>query len=698
MNKNSWTGILVLLICCCYNLTTYAQKKKQQLSQGIKVIASPYRDSILLRWAPSNAMLWKAANESGYMIKRYTMVRKGKLLSVPEEVTFVSKPVKPWPLNAWEQVLKVNERYGAIAAQGLYGEGFQLTAEEKKGKQQIMSVYHQSEEQESRYSFTVFSADQSYLVAQAAGLAFTDRNTRSDEKYLYRLYMADNPYKVKTDTGFVFTGFSDAVPVPAPYDLQVQSSSGAVLLSWNKALFDHIFTAYIVERSDDKGKTFHSISEYPIVNTAQSVSVKESQRLFWIDSVQQKEQLIVYRLKGLTPFGELSPASDTVQIILHERLDARPSITSAVMLSNQVNIKWTMPYSKATVSHFEVERAAAVTKKYSKINKDELQAKDSSFVDLQPRSSNYYRIKATTKDGQSVYSIPVFVQAEDSIPPAPPVGLAGKIDDKGIVSLTWLPNAEEDIFAYRVFRANDPHDEFVQITREPQKDPAFKDTIILKTLTKKIYYKVVALDGRFNPSDFSDALELKKPDVVPPVPPVFTDLKSTDDGVWFSWQPSSSDDVVRHEVLRKQDTGFYLLQVIETGDTTHNYKDTGALPGIQYQYAVVAVDDSQLRSSSKLLTGSRINMGHTTRPLVKAVIDRDTKTVMLSWKKQSAEKIWLYRAESGKPLVLYKTLTGDETSFKDNNLFVNTIYRYKLKIMSAAEGSSCFTDEVIVNY
>lgn len=684
-------GVLVLLLCSCFVSRTIAQKAT------IKVIARAYHDSISIRWAPANAMIWRAANESGYMIRRYTIVRKGKLLSVPEEVELTSKPLKPWPLNAWEKVLKVNERYGAIAAQGLYGEGFQLSAEDKKGKNQIMSLYHLSEEQESRYSFTVFSADQSYYVATAAGLAFTDKNVSPDEKYLYRVYMAANPGKVKTDTGFVFTGFADSHPIPAPYDLQAEAMPGGVLLNWNKALFDQVFTAYVVERSIDGGRSFNSITAYPIVNTEQP-KVKGAQRFFRVDSIQLKEQAIIYRLRGLTPFGELSPPSDTVQVTLHEKLDARPSIVSAEMINDQVHLKWTMPVGKATVSRFEVERTTAVTKQYTKISKQELKIKDTSFTDIKPLASNYYRIKALTRDGQAVYSFPVFVQSDDSIPPAPPVGLTGKIDDKGRVTINWLPSPEPDVLAYRVFRANDPKDEFIQVTKEPITAATLTDSIMLKTLTKKIYYKVVALDGRYNPSEFSEALELKKPDIVSPVPPVMTGLRSTEDGIWFSWQPSSSDDVVKYEVMRNRDTGFQLLQVIDTVSNIHEYTDTGALPGVVYKYVVVAIDDSQLRAPSQTVTGSRINMGGNGKVTVKAEIDRDAREIRLSWKKQQADKIWIYKAEADKPMVLYKTIPGEESSFKDASLYINTTYRYKLKIISASGDRTGFTEEVIVNY
>ncbi len=73
-----------------------------------------------------------------------------------------------------------------------------------------------------------------------------------------------------------------------------------------------------------------------------------------------------------------------------------------------------------------------------------------------------------------------------------------------------------DIRGFNVFYSNKPDHEFSLLTKTPLTDTVFRDTISLKTLTKKIYYKVVAVDYNSNYSKFSQILELKRPDVVPP--------------------------------------------------------------------------------------------------------------------------------------------------------------------------------------
>jgi uncharacterized protein len=678
-----------------------AQKKKTQTSaQGIKLIARAYADSVSLRWAPTNTLLWKTGNENGYILKRYTILRKGKVLEVPEEVTLTPKPLKPLPLKDWEEIVKVQERYGSIAAQALYGKSFEVSAPTQKSGSPVTEIYHKSLELESRESFALFCADQSYLVATASGLAFTDHNIKADEKYLYRVYAAANPYKLKMDTGFVFTGPSDAKPVPAPYDLEAQSMPKSVLLSWSKTLFEQLFTSYIVERSDDEGKTFYSVTESPIVNTSTAAD-GQSERFFRVDSISQPERLFVYRLRGVTPFGEVSPPSDTVHAIVHEKLDARPMITSTAILDNgQVKLDWLIPAGKAPVTRFEIERAAAANKPYTKVNTQVLAANTLTFTDPSPKSANYYRVRAITKDGQSTISLPHFVQLDDSIPPAPPAGVTGSIDHNGVVRLAWEAGKEEDIYAYRVFRSNDSTTEFVQVSRAPVLVSLFQDTITLHTLTKNVYYKVVALDKHYNPSDFSALLVLKRPDVIPPVPPFFTNMTSEADAVHMQWQRSTSIDVVKHTLLRSKDTSWQVLLDVPVTDTTNDFIDTSAVPGVTYQYMLVAEDDSHLRSASKPVSAGRLNLGLPAggRAILKANIDRDKKQIVLKWRPvPDLKMVWVYRASPTQPYRLCKTLTPEDKEFTDTELSINTLYRYKLKIIRN-NGAGYFSEEVQVPY
>lgn len=674
-----------------------AAQQKKPAPQQIAVMARPGHDSIMLRWAPTSQALWQQANANGYMITRLTVMRDNKTLPVPLVATVHTGPLKPLPLAGWEAVVKNHEKYGSIVAQALYGEQFEVGA--MGNGNSIMDIYHKSQESESRYGFALFAADQDFEVAKAAGLGWVDHDVRPNEKYLYRIYAAAALPNLKYDTGYVFCGPADAKPLPVPKGLKANGLENAVMLSWNKALYEPFYNAWILERSADNGKTFTSVSKEPLINTQEGLS-DNIQDFYRIDTGLVAGKPYAYRIKGITAFGETGPASDTIVVAVEQKLNESPVILQTEMVLGKVFIRWKMPEHKARIARFDLERSTSPQKKYNTINEKPLTEKDSIVTDEQPLSSNYYRIKATTKDGQVMHSFPHFVQQEDSIPPAPPTGLAGSIDKKGIVSLTWEENKEKDLFGYRVFRANSPEEEFVQVTRKAAEVNSYTDTISLHTLTKNVYYKLVALDKHYNPSGFSAMLVLKRPDIIPPVAPFFTKVTAGEAAVQLEWMPSSSEDVACHELLRTQDSVWEVVQYYPAGDTTHVYNDTSAVTGVKYQYQVTATDDSGLKGISKPVSSGRIDMGRlNVAKALRIGIDRDNKLVKLEWQQVAGvNKVFVYRAAGDGPYQLYQTFTNGENSYKDNNLLINTVYKYKLRMMNTSNGRSGYTDEAIVNY
>ncbi len=61
----------------------YSQKN------GVELLCSPRKDSVLLRWAPTNQKVWKVGNQYGYTVLRYTILRDKKISKEVEVVHLV---------------------------------------------------------------------------------------------------------------------------------------------------------------------------------------------------------------------------------------------------------------------------------------------------------------------------------------------------------------------------------------------------------------------------------------------------------------------------------------------------------------------------------------------------------------------------------------------------------------------------------
>src|SRR5262249_1749399 len=149
-----------------------------------------------------------------------------------------------------------------------------------------------------------------------------------------------------------------------------------------------------------------------------------------------------YRIRGITPFGEIGPESERVSGKGFQTLDAKAAIIEAKEDNGKVRIQWKMLGHKNLVVGQYVERASDASDTYQRLNKNPLSAETAEYVDQMPQSSNYYRITTIGENKQTSTSFPVLVQLVDSIPPAQPQGLQAKIDTTGAAKLTWTPNKE----------------------------------------------------------------------------------------------------------------------------------------------------------------------------------------------------------------------------------------------------------------
>jgi hypothetical protein len=292
----------------------------------------------------------------------------------------------------------------------------------------------------------------------------------------------------------------------------------------------------------------------------------------------------------------------------------------------------------------------------------------------------------------------------DSIPPAIPTGLNGEIDSAGVVILNWNKNTEQDLLGYRVFRANHKNDEYSQITKDPVKMNQFIDTINVKTLTRKVYYKISAIDQHFNPSGFSDTLELKRPDKIPPVQPVFTEIESDENGIKLSWVCSSSDDVVKHILYRKDEKSdlWNIIQLFNANDSISFFNDTIIKPGIMYQYTMLAVDESGLESNPAKPVKMKAFIKKIRPPVkdIKYRADRDNKLIYITWEYayKGVSRFLIYRAVNDETLSLYNSVSNSNFEFEDIKLKPNNTFSYRIKVVYADGTQSSFSEKFEVKF
>lgn len=666
---------------------------KAQENEGLKLISRAYKDSIKLRWAPTSHVDWMLGNEYGYVVERIAIYQDGKLIDNPEKEMLTHR--KPAPLESWKEPAESND-YAAIAAQAIYGDDFQVS-EQKSGMARVIS---KTKEQQQRYSFTLYASDMSVQVSKLAGLYYKDTTIRNDARYLYRVYL-DAPDSMEVDTGVAYTGYHRRKPLPQPLDMEADFQGRKVSISWNYNLMKNTYTAYWVERAGEN-MNFSRITENPYVLTYKSDEPPE--RIVKADSVPRTGKTYYYRVKGINAFGETGPPSDTVSGQGYELLKAFPKVGDVKVLGDKAVLNWSFPQKlEDKLEGFRIENAGDDQGPYHAVTDTLLKPDARDYLAQPEKTTSYYRIVAVAGEKEERHSYPAMVKLIDSIPPSAPGKPGGLIDTTGIVRLKWESNTEEDLLGYRVYRSNFKNREYVQVTSDVAQTSDFTDTVAVNTLTSQVYYKITAIDQHYNESDFSKVARLRRPDLIPPVTPVFSAAEARESGNFLKWHPSGSDDVEKHLLYRRTPgTKWKLLAISKGADTTNSHVDSTLKPGKIAEYTLIAVDSSNLESDPAQPVRLRRLISKVPRAVSDISYNKDKEDLVLhlqwNYPLERVSRYQVYRAVNEGTMQLHKSVPAEQLQFSDSRVQIGNTYKYRIRAVFENNTKSKYSQIVQINF
>lgn len=670
-----------------------------QVSSDIQLVikARVKENAVFLRWGVNDRKAWQFGNEYGYSIERATIFRDGQPLKESERIILTGNPIKPKPLPEWESMANENDM-AAVAAQAIYGEDF-ITGDANESA--VIKVINQSSELQQRFAFSMFAVDQDFEVAQLAGLGYIDRNVKSNERYLYNIKLAAPAELIEIkETGLSITP-NKPIPLPVPYDFAGYYYNDAFVLIWEYDALRDFYNSYDLEKSEDR-INFTKINKASITKLVET----EVSGISYTDSIPTYEKKYWYRIKGKTIFNEESIPSDTISVIAYKKLLVAPEFKDNEIISDkEAVLKWDFATDEAwKVTSFDILRAEKAPGPYSEIQTD-LDAEQRTYRFTELSDINYFKVRAKGIAGDYQDSSPNMIQPIDSIPPAKPVGLAGTIDTLGIVQLSWTQNAELDLKGYSILKANRPNQEFTRLNKQEFKQTDYSDTVNLKSFNEKVYYKIVALDNRYNESPPSEVLALVRPDMVPPTNAILTNYEIKEEGIILSWQNSASDDVVKHILYRKQISDSEQVDwenIYEIDDVSiHEFVDEKTSPDNKYLYTIVAIDASGLESEPSPPLSAN-TLPELVKPEIKGLyadVNRELGEIRLSWryKEPNVQEIQIFKKETGKEFSLLTTLTPNLKQYLDQQLSPNTTYSYGIKAVFV-DGAVSEWSEIEVTY
>ncbi len=663
-------------------------------SAKIMVVARAVGDSVVLRWAPSTPHAWRLGNRIGYILE--------KQVEGAAPVRATPDTIRPWTIRRFVDAMNADTGnsslglalYSLAADTSLFGMADSLGLD-TVGRNAALNT--------TLFGYALLAADNSPAVAEGLGLRFVDRDVRGGARIVYRIRLS-SPREYRIDPGEVTVTAGSKREGPPPANLRAVGQDGRIVLTWDAGAGE--FSGYFISRSDDGGKSERKLNQKPlVVVTPEDSRVRPAAT--YTDTTIVNYKTYTYRVRGMDSFGEMGEAAEVEASGRDLTPPPAPFVDNPEQLGREkIRLTWQMPATSPDVSGFVVDRSADPDSGFHRVSKAMLAPSVHEFVDESPTDAEpYYAVGSVDTAGNAAMSLPVYGYRVDTLPPAVPTGLGGTIDSNGVVHLRWHRGPENNLLGYRILRANAPDHEFEQLTGMVWKDTTFTDTVTLATLTEHVYYRIAAVNKRYNPSPMSPVLALRRPDIVAPVAPVFTEVVVTDTSAILHWVPSSSGDVRAHELYRRlrHATAWSLLAVLRPREAS--YVDNAVTQNTTYEYTIEAVDSSGLHSPAATPVQARpYDPG--IRPLVhdlKGQYQETERRVLIQWNyaplKQEKFFFLVFRSVGGGPLAPYRSFPSSQLSFTDDQLLGVGRYVYAVKVMTenGAESPLSGRVEVVVS-
>lgn len=361
--------------------------------------------------------------------------------------------------------------------------------------------------------------------------------------------------------------FEPPARLPAPEGLRATSGQyRAIPLQWDPVLSAPV-AGYLVERSESREGPFEPV-----------VALPDRGHLAWVDRDMPGSPLgdgatRFYRLRSFGHDRRVAAGTSDVTVATTAPLPDPPDGLRAYSRQPRaVPLSWE-PSSDPVVSGYTIERSPSPDGPFEVVAKLEGRHVshwlDAGLGDLRVL---FYRVSSHNPGGEAGPPSPV-LRAVTKPVPLPPVGLRVKEQHLGSNVLTWQPNVEPDLRAYRLLRLRDEGEPVVvsvvsaDLTRA--EDPGVK-------AGEPVRYAVVAVDQDGLESRLSEAVSVRSHGYA-------LRAEAEPDAVVLRWDPRSDEGFTGARVRRSGWPWQGRTLSTEGGEVS----DREVVPGRRYTYEVV---------------------------------------------------------------------------------------------------------------
>lgn len=527
-----------------------------QILAKIALIARSYGDSIVLRWAPEDYVVWQHLNEVGVNVLRLS---KGSDFTI-DTLAYALKPasydrfraVYPDTLDSIPQ----------MAMQLLYGGGEIKPDQTESAAGTLGSLRELYDDQQMHYGMAMLAAELRPDVANMMALRLTDKTAERGKEYEYIVQPT-----VMDTTGHlpIMSGHVESIKneryTPEPFAPEMGDS--AVAHCSTRIWWEDLgrYTSYeIYRRPTGSGENWKKLNERPYVIMHNDLDTLDC---YYNDEVESPGSYD-YKIYAHDAFGDLTEASPIHTVQLKDMDPPRaPEIylididrpdTMDLMKEVKATIYFEKDTMEADMLGYEVlyNNEKTMGDEWKKLTTQMLAPSDTMVtLDVSDLSSGYVCIAAYDAGHNESRSLPRYMRLTDLRSPAAPAGLSAQTNNEdGTITLSWQIPAD-DVDYYEVAFANDTTHEWMLQSEGKLEDTIFVDTVAMDANQRYIYYKVRAVDYSSNVGDYSEVLQVLRPSDLPPSVAHLDSAWTDEQGVHMHWVAPNEAQLAKMVVYRR---------------------------------------------------------------------------------------------------------------------------------------------------
>jgi hypothetical protein len=519
---------------------------------SIFLITRAYKDRVALRWAPSEYVPFRLLRDAGYLVTRHWV--RGNEAGID-----TLKLVKPFTEDEFKKRFEPSDTLAGVAVQLLYGQ--QMTLDQTEAAPgSIKGLIEVYEQQQEIAGFAMFIAERRPDLAEAMGLAYTDRNVKAGTDYVY-VVQPNLPDSV-LDCAWA----NDMVSVGKDFEQQpldciitdTVAPPTQIMIYWNQLPY----SAYDIERREvvnGKPGKWTKLNNKPFVTLINNLMDDDTDNMFHDNP--GKPGTYEYRIYGYDSFGDRTLPSKEHRVELPDLVPPIPpeidyfhllyitddSIHATIYFHNDSITDDLVGYR--VMYKNDLQDTTAV---WRELNNDIIAPNAKKYTcNVTGLSAGHIMLIAFDKAGNRSKSMEQLLNINDFIPPSAPTNVRANVAPDGYVVLRWTPSPEPDVHYYEVYSANDTREVFHNQTSPEQVDTFFVDSLAQGLNQRYIYYKVKAVDWAGNTSDFSSTVQVLRPNYIPPSVCRADSVWMTDDDINMWWIQSNEADLAYHRLFRR---------------------------------------------------------------------------------------------------------------------------------------------------